>query len=302
MGKKRGEYNKNQARNDIKDFIVEIYKKYGVSNLQKLQEEQFHDLYIQYTKLIKALNDDEVEKNKKSYKIRDAGSKEDFLYFYREATRHVDKKKITKIDKNEQKLKYLRGASRVVEKHIKNKKEDLAQLNDEEKKQEEKIQNNADIINRALVELGAYGLFQVNNLRQYENSNYYQKKMDTKLQIEQLIQNIVSYYNHKVSLAMQEDNQKLSAEVIKSFSELLKGYNEFQSGCKFDITMPKEMVTLIQNNISNQVLSVYNKMKTQPIFVEIDKKEADEVKQELADYIDNECCARCKEVNQNDDN
>ena len=43
-------------------------------------------------------------------------------------------------------------------------------------------------------------------------------------------------------------------------------------------------------------------MKTQPIFVEIDKKEADEVKQELADYIDNECCTRCKEVNQNDDN
>ena len=93
--KKRGCYAKSKAREAIKAFIVEIYKKGITSNLQNLKNECNHDYYIKYIELINAYNNDEIEKKKKSYKVRDAGRQKDYSYFNTEGTRHLDKNKIT---------------------------------------------------------------------------------------------------------------------------------------------------------------------------------------------------------------
>jgi hypothetical protein len=249
MGKKRGEYAKNQARNDIKDFIIEIYKKGISSNLQNLKEEQYHDYYIRYVDLINKLNSDENEKKKKSYKVRDAGSQKDYSYFYTEGTRHLNKTKITKETKKENKVRYLQDKSKTLKKKIEREENNLQEIKQEQKNINNDIVDTKDILNRLLAESGAYGLYQEQMLEQYEKLNYYELKAKRKVIYNELLIDLATYVKQQIQLSTQGE-RTLPSSLIRDLSELCKSFKEIDTGDKFDVSIPKDIMVAVQNNNS----------------------------------------------------
>ena len=231
--KKRGEYQKSSAYQAVKVFINEIYKK-GIKNFTALREEYNHEYYVRYSDLLQALNKDPAYTRKKSYKARDPASESDFMYFYTNTTRHAKKVPDARGKQTKRKVDYLVRKSEDITAQITTK--------------DQILHDKSEALKKLLSEAGASGLYVVNHLQRYEACGFYDAKMETKKALEKMMLTITEYLTAKINQAITSGN-KVPIDVFKGISELLKGYKEYMDGCRLDATLPKEAVTLIQNNL-----------------------------------------------------
>ena len=237
MSKQRGEYIKNKARNDIKDFIAEIYMKGIKSNLKTLKTPQYQDYYNRYVDLVNKLNNDENEKQKKSYRVRSADSQKDYLYFYTEGTRNIEKTRFKRPEFTEKRLELLQHKKKQIKQKIEDNKKEI-------KQQEEKIDKN--------------NLYYI--LQQNTQKILLKKNNNGKTMLEEIIGQIPDVYSiykkaiERCMLSEKIDAYKTISELTKSLAE----YNNsigFQNFIKID---PRAIQLIIQNNtqIDNKSINI----------------------------------------------
>lgn len=122
---------------------------------------------------------------------------------------------------------------------------------EEIKQEQDDIKNDIvsakDVLNKLLAESGAYGLYQKNMLEQYEKLNYYELKAKRKVAYNELLNELAIYVKQQIQLSIQGE-RNLPSSLIRDLGELCKSFKEIDTGDKFDVSIPKDIMVAVQNN------------------------------------------------------
>lgn len=132
---------------------------------------------------------------------------------------------------------------------IKQQGDKLEEIKQEQADIKNDIVSAKDVLNKLLAESGAYGLYQKNMLEQYEKLNYYELKAKRKVVYNELLNELAIYVKQQIQLSIQGE-RNLPSSLIRDLSELCKSFKEIDTGDKFDVSIPKDIMVAVQNNNS----------------------------------------------------